>query len=156
MSIIYYYRGGGSKAWYCCKATQCYRRGHLITYSFDSSHYTESGLLMWLISLHWVWLTHVTHLTTLSQAYSCDSSHYTESGLPMWPISQHWIWGRIIKTLVKLQYSAPSISSYNMKATICQQCCKSGSSKIYKFIVGRLYLSLRRAHCSQHMATYNM
>ena len=64
--------------------------------------------------------------------------------------------GRIIKTLVKLQCSAPCISSYNMKATTCQQCCKSGSSKIYKFIVGRLYVSLRRAHCSQHMATYNM
>ena len=64
--------------------------------------------------------------------------------------------GRIIKTLVKLQYSAPCISSYNMKATMCQQCCKSGSSKIDKFIVVRLYLLLRRAHCSQHVATYNM
>ena len=39
--------------------------------------------------------------------------------------------GRIIKTLVKLQCSAPCVSSYNMKATMCQQCCKSGSSKIY-------------------------
>ena len=38
-------------------------------------------------------------------------------------------YGRIIKTLVKLQYSAPCISSYNMKATMCQQCCKSGSPK---------------------------
>ena len=66
-------------------------------------------------------------------------------------------WGRIIKTLIKLQYSAPCISSYNMKATLCQQCCKSGSSKIYKFIVGGwLYVLLRRAHCSQHMANYNM
>ena len=64
--------------------------------------------------------------------------------------------GRIIKTLVKLQCSTPCISSYNMKATMCQQCCKSGSSKIYKFIVGRLYVLLRRAHCSQHMASYNM
>ena len=43
-----------------------------------------------------------------------------------------------------------------MKATMCQQCCKSGSSKIHKFIVGRLYVLLRIAHCSQHMATYNM
>ena len=64
--------------------------------------------------------------------------------------------GRIIKTLVKLQCSASCISSYNMKATMCQQCCKSGSSKIYKFIVVRLYVLLRRAHCSQHMATYKM
>ena len=55
-------------------------------------------------------------------------------------------WGRIIKTLVKLQCSVPCISSYNMKATMCQQRCKSGSSKIYKFIVGRLYVLLRRAH----------
>ena len=54
--------------------------------------------------------------------------------------------GQIIKTLVKLQCSAPCISSYNMKATMCQQCCKSGSSKIYKFIVRRLYVLLRRAH----------
>ena len=38
--------------------------------------------------------------------------------------------GRIIKTLVKLQCWAPCISSYNMKATMCQQCCKSGSSNI--------------------------
>ena len=60
------------------------------------------------------------------------------------------------KTLVKLQCSAPCISSYNMKATMYQQLCKSGSSKIYKFIVGRLYVLLRRAHCSHHMATYNM
>ena len=65
-------------------------------------------------------------------------------------------WGRIIKTLVKLQCSAPCISSYNMKATMCQQCCKSGSYKINKFIFGKLYVLLRRAHCSQHMATYNM
>ena len=64
--------------------------------------------------------------------------------------------GRIIETVVKLQCSAPCISSYNMKATMCQQCCKLGSSKIYKFIVGRLYVSLRRPHCSQHMATNNM
>ena len=64
--------------------------------------------------------------------------------------------GQIFKTLVKLQCSAPCISSYNIKATMCQQCCKSGSSKIYKFIVGRLSVSLRKAHCSQHMATYNM
>ena len=64
--------------------------------------------------------------------------------------------GRIIKMLVKLQCSASCISIYNMKATMCQQCCKSGSSKIYKFIVVRLYVSLRRAHCSQHMVTYNM
>ena len=42
--------------------------------------------------------------------------------------------GRIIKTIVKLQCSVPCISSYNMKARMCQQCCKSGSSKIYKFI----------------------
>ena len=63
---------------------------------------------------------------------------------------------RIIKTLVKLQCSAPCISSYNMKATMCQQCCKSGSSKTYKFVVGRLYVLLRKSHCSQHMATYNM
>ena len=64
--------------------------------------------------------------------------------------------GPIIKSLVKLQCSTPCISSYNMKATMCPQYCKSGSSKIYKFIVGRLYVLLRRAHCSQHMATYNM
>ena len=64
--------------------------------------------------------------------------------------------GRIIKMLVKLQCSAPCISSYNMKAAMCQQCCKSGSSKIYKFIVGRLYVLLRREHCCQRMATYNM
>ena len=42
--------------------------------------------------------------------------------------------------------------SYNVPAMLY----KSGSSKIYKFIVGRLYVLLRRAHCSQHMATYNM
>ena len=65
-------------------------------------------------------------------------------------------WGQIIKTLVKLQCSAHCISSYNMKATMCQQCCKSESSKIYKSIVGRLYVLLRRAHCSKHTATYNM
>ena len=47
--------------------------------------------------------------------------------------------------LVKLQCSVPCISSYNMKATMCQQCCKSGSSKIYKFIVRRLYVLLRKA-----------
>ena len=63
--------------------------------------------------------------------------------------------GWIIKTLLKLQCSAPCIFSYNMKATMCQQCCKPGSYKIYKFIVGRLYVLLRRAHCSHHMATYN-
>ena len=27
---------------------------------------------------------------------------------------------------------------------------------MHKFIVVRLYVLLRRAHCSQHMATYNM
>ena len=70
--------------------------------------------------------------------------------------STHESRGRIIKTLVKLQCSAPCSSRYNMKATMCQQCCKPGSSKIYKFIVGRLYLLLRRAHCSQHVATYNI
>ena len=56
--------------------------------------------------------------------------------------------GRIIKTLVKLQCSAPCIYiySYNMKATMCQQCCKSGSYKIYKFIVGRLYMCYYEGH----------
>ena len=44
-------------------------------------------------------------------------------------------WGQIIKTLVKLLCSAPYISSYNIKATKCQQCCKSGSFKIYNFII---------------------
>ena len=69
----------------------------------------------------------------------------------------HWrtrkiqLCGRIIKTLVKLQCLAHCISSYNMKATMCQQCCKSGSSKIYKFIVGRLYVLLRSSHCSTCM-----
>ena len=70
------------------------------------------------------------------------------------PTEKHWLWGGIIKTLVKLQCSEPCISSYNMKATMFQQCCKSGSSKIFKFIVGRLYVLLRWAHCSQHMTTY--
>ena len=54
-------------------------------------------------------------------------------------------------TMFSTLYLELQHESYNM----CQQCCKSGSSKIYKFIVGRLYVLLRRAHCSQHMATYN-
>ena len=44
--------------------------------------------------------------------------------------------GRIIKTLVKLQCSTPCISSYNMKATMCQQCCKSGSSIYMSSLLG--------------------
>ena len=35
-------------------------------------------------------------------------------------------YGLIIKTLVKLECSAPCSSSYKMKATMCQQYCKSG------------------------------
>ena len=63
--------------------------------------------------------------------------------------------GRIIKTLVKLQCSAPCISSYNMKATMCQQCCKSRSSKIYKFIGSMCYYEGQIVASTWLLTTWN-